>query len=775
MPSNYPADRDTLDYFITTLFSKADPETWIKLRAFYEEKDEPFRPDIWRAVKADDLSIVTTTAINIINFIGSQETKVVFCPPVVTFTDPAGSAAELAVANGLAILIDCDRDPVAARTRVEAVLGPATLVVASGGVWEGQDKVHCYWVLTQPTRTPEEHGLLKRTRTLGARLAVSDPTSAPLSHPIRWAGSWHRKVTPRLATIISKTDAELDLATAFALLKAAVGDTEEPRTPSATIANPADLAAALDIIPNTNLDWDEWNAVGMALWASTGGSPEGLVIWEGWSARSVKNDPDRTTARWHHYTSSPPTALGAGSIFYRAQQAAPGWRRPSDVAPEHSDEALTVRFVFEREADLRYTAHWNRWHHWTGSYWREDRTLVSLNLAREFCRRTAREANKGGKQLASARTVNAVASLARADQRIAAEVNQWDANPWLLGTPGGTIDLHRGVVLANGAVDYITRVAAVTPDGTCPTWLTALHEIANDRSEMVDYYQRIAGYLLTGSVREEKMFFLYGLGGNGKGTFIETLAYVLGAYSTTVAMSTLVMTQHSEHPTEIAKLCGTRLAVASETNEAARWNSARIKLLTGGDSLTGRFMRGDFFDFQPTHKLIVSSNRRPLLGRVDEAIARRTVMIPFERTFSVPDRTLKDRLRSEAPGILAWAVEGCLIWQRWGLHAPASVEAATVEYLHDQDDVQLFIDERCVEDSAARTSSTTLYNTWQDYCRTAGIHPGSKKDFTQRMMSKFSHKLVQNLTHFEGVRLINDSDVAPNPPDLDTDLFDAPL
>jgi putative DNA primase/helicase len=509
----------------------------------------------------------------------------------------------------------------------------------------------------------------------------------------------------------------------------------------------------------------------MALWAATSGSAEGQAIWEAFSARAAKNSEQRTIDRWRHYANSPPTSIGAGTIFYRAQLAQPGWRLPSDAAPEHSDEALTVRFVFEREADLRYTAHWNRWHHWTGSYWREDRTLVSLNLSRQFCRRIARAANKGGRSLASARTVNAVVGLARADQRIAATVDQWDADPWLLGTPGGTVDLHRGVLLANGAENYITRVAAVTPEGECPIWINTIQEIANNKQDIVDYFQRIAGYLLTGSVREEKMFFLYGLGGNGKGTFIETLAYVLGAYSTTVAMSTLVMTKHSEHPTEIAKLCGTRLALASETNEAARWNSARIKLLTGGDALTGRFMRGDYFDFPPTHKLIVSSNRRPLLGRVDEAIVRRTVMIPFERTFTTPDRTLKDRLRTEAAGILSWAVEGCLIWQRWGLRAPASVEVATQEYLRDQDDIQLFIDEHCVEDSAARTSSTALYGAWQDYCRTAGVHPGSKKDFTQRMMAKYPHRLIQNLTNFEGVRLM---DLNRDARDPDPSLFDAP-
>jgi putative DNA primase/helicase len=379
-------------------------------------------------------------------------------------------------------------------------------------------------------------------------------------------------------------------------------------------------------------------------------------------------------------------------------------------------------------------------------------------LTRELCRRVSREANKGAKSLASARTVNAVASLSRADGRIAAAVRQWDSNPWLLGTPGGTIDLKSGITLVNGVDDYITHITAVTQGGNCPLWLDTLNKITGQNRDLLDYFQRIAGYFLTGSVREEQMYFLYGGGGNGKGTFIETLAYVMGDYATTVAMSTLIQTKHSEHPTEIAKLRGIRLAVASETHDGARWNVARIKLLTGSDKLSGRFMRADFFEFDPSHKLVVSSNQRPILGRVDYATARRAAMVPFDVTFTVPDRTIKERLKAEAPGILAWMVEGCMLWQRWGIKPPAVVEKATAEYLHDMDDIQIFIDECCEQDPAARTPSTFLYEAWQTWCKRAGTYPGSKKDFTQRMMQKFKHTLVKNLTNFIGVDLSRASD-----------------
>lgn len=760
------SDRGEMGRFVEALFRHADPDGYVHLRAFYENKDVPWRQGEWRSIRSHDTEGIITEALRIADLAATDPDTVVFCPPVATFLTK-DSAAEQNVKNGLALLVDCDKDPESGRSKLESLLGPASLVVASGGIWEGQQKVHCYWVLLDPTRTFEEHELLKLARAYGAKYAGSDPTSGPISHPIRWAGTWHRKAEPRLAVILSESDNEIDLHTAFQLLKNAVGADEGPRHGSATEADPADLRAALEVIPNdTGLDWDGWNNIGMALWAATSGSDAGLKIWEEWSAKSPKDVPSRTRGRWRHFKSSPPSKIGAGTIFYLAVQNSPGWCRPGDHAPLHSDEALAVRFATDRMHDLRYTARWGRWHHWTGSYWREDRTLVSLNLAREFCRRVARSANKGAKALASARTVSNVSALVRADQRIAATTEQWDTDPWLMGTPGGTIDLQRGIVRANGVTDYITRVAAVTPGGDCPLWLDTLHKICGNNQDLVDYFQRISGYFLTGSVREEMMFFLHGEGGNGKGTFIETLGYVCGDYATTVAMSTLIMTKHSEHPTEIAKLCGSRLAVASETNDAARWNAAKIKLLTGGDALTGRFMRGDYFDFPPTHKLVVSSNKRPMLGRVDNAIARRTVMIPFNTTFALPDKTIKERLRAEAPGILAWQVDGCLSWQRWGLRAPDVVERATQEYLHDQDDIQMFIDECCEEDLSARTSSTQLYMAWQEWSQRNGVYPGSKKDFTQRMMPKFDHTLVQNLTHFVGVRLNQRDDttthVVPN-------------
>src|SRR5262249_40839607 len=155
---------------------------------------------------------------------------------------------------------------------------------------------------------------------------------------------------------------------------------------------------------------------------------------------------------------------------------------------------------------------------------------------------------------------------------------------------------------------------------------------------------------------------------------------------------------------------------ASETGERARWNTERLKLLTGGDKLPARFMRSDYFEFMPSHTLIISGNRKPLLGRVDTAMSARMVLIPFTVTFQGDDAdtTLKERLRAEYPGILAWAIEGCLEWQRNGLVIPADVVAATEGYLREMDDYQIFIDDcLSLEDKAVLTSSAKLYAAWQ--------------------------------------------------------------
>ena len=196
------------------------------------------------------------------------------------------------------------------------------------------------------------------------------------------------------------------------------------------------------------------------------------------------------------------------------------------VPPAYTDEALALRFADEHGERLRYVAAWNKWYIWGGTHWRPDDTLSAFNDARKICRAASAECNKARQRsaIASAKTVAATLGLARADRRLAATVDQWDANDWLLSTPAGTVDLRTGEQRAHQPGDYITKLTAVAPGGTCPAFLRFLAEVTDEDIQLQAFLQRLLGYALTGSTREHGLFFLHGLGANGKSVFVSTVA-----------------------------------------------------------------------------------------------------------------------------------------------------------------------------------------------------------------------------------------------------------
>ena len=318
---------------------------------------------------------------------------------------------------------------------------------------------------------------------------------------------------------------------------------------------------------------------------------------------------------------------------------------------------------------------------WTGTVWEADTTLHVFDLSRATCRRASADCNEAriAASVASAKTVAAVERLAKADRHHAATVEQWDSDPWLLNTPGGTVDLRTGKMRRHRAEDYLTKTTAVAPGGECPLWLSFLGRITADDATLQAYLQRMAGYALTGSIREHALFFGYGTGANGKGVTINTLSGIMGDYAAIATMETFTASQSDRHPTDLAMLRGARLVTAQETEEGRRWAESRIKSMTGGDPITARFMRQDFFTYNPCFKLLIAGNHRPALRGVDEAIRRRMNLIPFAVRIPPEERDpdLPEKLRMEWPGILKWAIAGCLEWQRIGLSPPAAVTEAT--------------------------------------------------------------------------------------------------
>jgi putative DNA primase/helicase len=430
-------------------------------------------------------------------------------------------------------------------------------------------------------------------------------------------------------------------------------------------------------------------------------------------------------------------------------------------APINSEAFLMQLFAAQRVDDLRYVAKWGQWFVWDNMRWGTDDVRRVFTLACDLCVDVASGLNNSRerKQMATAKTRAAVVSLASEDPRLAATVDQWDADPWLLNTPDGTIDLRTGCLHEHRREDYITKITSVGPRGKCPRWRKFLEEITNADVELQKYLQRVAGYCLTGVTYEQQLFFNYGAGGNGKGVFVGAICGILHDYHRTAQIETFTVNHGERHPTELAGLRGARLVTAAETEEGRRWSEARIKELTGGDKITARFMRQDFFDFVPQFKLMFSGNHMPTLRTVNKAITRRFNRIPF--TVTIPDgqvnKNLADELKVEWPGILQWAVEGCLQWQRIGLCPPACVSNATASYLEGEDIIGEWIDECCERDAAHWESATDLFLCWQSWTEERSEYVGSVKWFSLKLEDrgglKRSKNKEQTARGFYGLRL----------------------
>lgn len=405
-----------------------------------------------------------------------------------------------------------------------------------------------------------------------------------------------------------------------------------------------------------------------------------------------------------------------------------------------TEDNLALDFTRRYAEDWRYVAQWGQWLVWTGARWQTEQTLCAQHLVREVCRHASLRAGsvRLAAKLASSSVMGGVERLARADRRHAATTEEWDADPWLLNTPGGVVDLHTGAIRDHRREDRMTKLATATPRGACPTWLRFLDDITAGDAELIVYLQRMVGYCLTGVTTEHALFFLYGTGANGKSVFVNTLATILGDYATNAPMDTFMETRGDRHPTDLAGLRGARFVSSIETEQGRRWNESKLKAITGGDKVSARFMRQDFFEFFPQFKLLIAGNHKPSIRNVDEAMKRRLHLIPF--TVTIPpakrDGRLTEKLLAERDGILAWAVEGALLWQQHGLKPPASVVSATEEYFEAEDALGQWIEERCLLAKVHREGVSELFADWREWAERGGEYVGSVKRFSEMMANR---------------------------------------
>jgi putative DNA primase/helicase len=425
-----------------------------------------------------------------------------------------------------------------------------------------------------------------------------------------------------------------------------------------------------------------------------------------------------------------------------------------------TEDALALSFTRRYHQDWRYVAGWGKWLVWDGQRWRPEDTLAATDLIRHVCRHAAVKSNnpKVAAKLAASSTIAGVERLARADRRHAGTTDEWDADPWLLNTPGGVVDLKHGRTRPHDRTDRMTKITTATPRGECPIWRQFLDEVTGGDKELQVYLQRMVGYALTGSTREHALFFLYGTGANGKSVFVNTLATILGDYATNAPMDTFMETRTDRHPTDMAGLRGARFVAAIETEQGRRWAESKVKSLTGGDKISARFMRQDFFEFFPQFKLFVAGNHKPAIRNIDEAMKRRLHLIPF--TVTIPperrDKHLQQKLLAERDGILAWALEGCLAWQRLGrLEPPQQVMDATEEYFEAEDALGRWLDEHCVRVPNAKSLTSELFNDWKQWAEAAGEFIGSQRRFSDLLMTRGTEKWRNSVgvRGFQGIGL----------------------
>ena len=421
------------------------------------------------------------------------------------------------------------------------------------------------------------------------------------------------------------------------------------------------------------------------------------------------------------------------------------------------------QFAERRGSSLLFCHDTGSWHEWTGAAWVPNRVQLAFYWARTLARELCAEQDPKTRFITGKTSFAAgVERFCRADPVFAVTAEAWDCDPWLLGTPGGTVDLRSGELRGADPRERITKLTAVAPAPApnCPIWLRFLDDATGGDAALIRFLRQWCGYALTGLTREHALVFVYGPGGNGKSVWLNVLTAILGAYAKTAAMDTFTASKGDKHPTDMAMLRGARLVTASETEEDRAWAEARIKSLTGGDPVTARFMRQDFFTFVPTFKLTIVGNHQPMLRNVDDAARRRFNIIPFTRKPAVPDPQLEEKLRAEWPSILRWMIEGCLDWQQNGLVRPASVMEATEAYFAEQDLMAQWLAEKCdvrQGDTKLWDRTTDLFESWSAYAKAAGDTPGTVKAFGPAMRRKgFLPRRTMHARGFSGLRLRSD-------------------
>lgn len=457
-----------------------------------------------------------------------------------------------------------------------------------------------------------------------------------------------------------------------------------------------------------------------------------------------------TAAALHHLAAA--TLLWTPQVAGDMTPSSQGLRLPSpDVVP-YSDTYNAEHFAQDHAAALRYCYPWKTWLVWTGTHWHRDETGAVMQCAKQTIkhlalRMTALDDPRDLQQLAqhiqrslSLPRLKAMVELAQSEPGMPILPTALDTDPWLLNCRNGTLDLRTGILRPHAQADGLTKCLPVNydPQARCPTWMAFLARIMDGQTDLVTFLQRAVGYALTGDTSEHVLFLLHGTGRNGKSTFLETLHALLGDYAKQTDFLTFLARDHDTVRNDLADLQGARFVAAVEVEEGRRLAENLVKQVTGGDRIKARFLYQEYFEYVPQFKVFLACNHKPVIRGTDLAIWERIRLIPF--TVTIPkaerDKHLLTTLRQELPGILAWAVQGCLDWQQHGLGEPPAVVQATGAYRAEMDLLGQFLEDQTVIGTHVQVASIDLYSAYTTWCEANGELPMSKKALGSRLLER---------------------------------------
>ena len=415
--------------------------------------------------------------------------------------------------------------------------------------------------------------------------------------------------------------------------------------------------------------------------------------------------------------------------------------------------------------NIRYVAQFGKWLLWDSNRWCFDETgnvsrLAKANALSQYDKvaqiddfNQRQQMSRYATKSESRQAIESTIHLAKTEAGIPLRVESLDTNSYLLGVANGVINLRAGGLRVETKEEYITKQAPVVfnPTATCPRWFKFLSQAMDGDNEMINYLKRIVGYSLTGDTKEQVLFFLFGHGSNGKSVFVTTIQDLLGDYAMQTPVSTLMTRGKGGINNDVARMRGARFVATTETEEGSKFNESEIKLLTGGDTITCRFLRQEFFEYRPEFKIWISGNHKPVPGD-GHGIWRRLILIPFEVIVDEAnqDKELHLKLKEELSGILNWAIEGCLEWQEEGLKTPQKILDAISEYKSEMDRVLTWMDERCQSKprAGAETKASSLYKSYRKWAIDNGEWAMSQRIFSNKLSEKGFKKIRKGQGQF---------------------------